>query len=50
MAENIQVKLPVEMTPLVEEIKQVRSEKFEPKSNKAIVIDAIKNYHKKVCK
>lgn len=46
MAESIQVKLPPEMTPLFTEIKAVRATEFEPTSNTAIVIDAVKAYHK----
>ena len=46
MAESVQVKLPPEMTPMFEEIKEVRAAAFEPTSNTAIVIDAVKAYHK----
>lgn len=45
MAECIQVKLPVEMDTLFDDLKKVRSENFEPTSNQSIVIDAIKAYH-----
>lgn len=46
MAESIQVKLPPEMTPMFDDIKEVRAASFEPTSNTAIVIDAVKAYHK----
>lgn len=46
MAECVQVKLPSEMTPLFAEIKSVRAKEFEPLSNTAIVIDAVKAYYK----
>lgn len=46
MAECVQVKLPIEMSPLIDEIKEVRSSNFEPTSNLSIVIDAVKAYHK----
>ena len=45
-AELIQVKLPAEMTPLFADIKAERAKACEPLSNKAIVIDAVKAYHK----
>lgn len=47
MAESVQVKLPPELTPLFDEIKAVRSANIEPTSNIAIVVDAVKEYHKK---
>jgi uncharacterized LabA/DUF88 family protein len=50
MAEFIQVKLPPEMKPLFTEIKAIRAKEFEPTSNTAIVIDAIKAYHKNKAK
>lgn len=46
MADCIQVKLPPEMTTLFADIKSVRAKEFEPLSNTAIVIDAVKAYHK----
>lgn len=46
MAESIQVKLPPEMENLFNELKIVRASYFEPLSNTAIVIDAVKEYHK----
>lgn len=46
MAECIQVKLPPEMTSLFANIKAVRAKEFEPLSNTAIVIDAVKAYYK----
>jgi hypothetical protein len=48
MAESVQVKLPPEMTPLFDEIRVVRAANFESLSNKAIVIDAIKEMHSKI--
>lgn len=48
MAETVQVKLPPEMTPLFDEIRAVRATRFESLSNKAIVIDAIKQMHSKI--
>lgn len=48
MAETVQVKLPPEMTPLFDEIRAVRAANFESLSNKAIVIDAIKEMHSKI--
>ena len=47
MAETIGVKLPPEMTPLFDEIREVRAANIEPTSNTAIVIDAVKEYHGK---
>lgn len=47
MAETIGVKLPPEMTVLFDEIRAVRAANFEPLTNTAIVIDAIKDYHRK---
>lgn len=46
MADSVQVILPPELTPLFDEIKAVRAAEFEPTSNRQIVIDAIKAYHK----
>lgn len=43
---SIQVILPPEISPLFDEIKEVRAAKLEPTSNKQIVIDAVKAYHK----
>lgn len=47
MAETIGVKLPPEMTVLFDEIRAVRAANIEPTTNTAIVIDAIKDYHRK---
>lgn len=47
MAETIGVKLPPEMTQLFDEIREVRAANIEPTSNTAIVIDAVKEYHRK---
>lgn len=46
MAERVQVILPPEMTPLFDEIREVRAANIEPTTNTAIVIDAVKEYHK----
>ena len=46
MADCIQVILPPEMTPLFDEIKEVRAAELEPTTNRQIVIDAVKAYHK----
>lgn len=46
MAECIQVILPPELTPLFDDIKEVRAAEFEPTTNRQIVIDAVKAYHK----
>ena len=45
----IQVQLPDEITPMLNDIKEVRSRNMEPKSVKAIVIDALKTYHENKC-
>ena len=42
------LKIPGEIWPLLEKIKNIRSKKFEPTSNTQIVIDAIKKYHESV--
>lgn len=47
MAERIQVSLPPELTPIIDEIRKVRASKIEPTTNMAIVIDAVKEYHRK---
>lgn len=47
MAE-VQVHLPTEMTPIFEEIRAARAKKCEPTTNKAIVIDALKEMHSKI--
>lgn len=49
MAE-IQVHLPQELTTVFDDIREVRAKEFKPTSNKAIVIDAVKDMHKKVTK
>lgn len=48
MAETIQVHLPTEITPILAEIRSARAAKFEPTTNKAIVIDAIKEMHSRL--
>lgn len=47
MAESIQVKIPPEMTQMFNELKAVRAAYFEPTTNLSIVIDAVKEYHRK---
>lgn len=47
---EIQIKLPNEMSSLLDEIRAKRAAKFEPLSNKSIVMDAIKELHGKVVK
>lgn len=42
------LKIPGEIWPLLENIKNFRSKKFEPTSNTQIVIDAIKKYHEAI--
>ena len=48
MAECVQVKLPPEMTKIVDDIRVIRVSKCEPTSNKAIVIDALKDMHSRI--
>jgi hypothetical protein len=47
MAE-VQIHLPTEMTPIFEDIRAVRAAKCEPTTNKAIVIDALKEMHSRL--
>lgn len=46
MADSIQFKLPSEMAPFFEDLKEVRTKNCEPTSNQSIVIDAVKAFHK----
>jgi hypothetical protein len=48
MAERVQVILPAEMTPLIDEIRVVRAANIEPTTNTSIVVDAVKHYYKKL--
>ena len=48
MAERVQVLLPKEMTPMIMEIKAAKALKFEPTTNTAIVIDAVKKLHQEL--
>ena len=41
----IQVKLPGDMVKIFDDIKEIRSTKFESLSNVQITIDAVKKYH-----
>jgi hypothetical protein len=50
MAERVQVILPPEMTPLIEEIRTVRAANIEPTSNTSIVVDAVKDFYRKKVK
>ena len=43
----IQVKLPPEISTLFDDLKAVRAKNFEPLTNTSIVIDAVKDYHRK---
>ena len=45
---SVQVHLPPEITPILEAIKLDRAAKCEPTSNKAIVIDALKDMHSRI--
>ncbi len=47
-AECVQVKLPPEMTQMIDEIRAVRAARFEALSNKSIVIDAVKEMHSRL--
>lgn len=49
MAETIGIKLPAEMAPLFDDLKEVRSQSFEDTSNNQIVKDAVVHYHKARC-
>lgn len=46
----IQLQLPDEMAKFFAEIKDVREKNLEPTSNRQIVIDAVKEFHKRVTK
>ncbi len=48
MAECVQVKLPPEMTPMFDEIRAARAARLETLTNKAIVIDAVKEMHSRL--
>ena len=48
MAECVQVKLPPEMTKIVDDIRVVRISNCEPTSNKSIIIDALKDMHSRI--
>lgn len=48
MADVIQVHLPADITPVLDEIKAVRAANFEPTTYKSIVIDALKEMHSKI--
>ena len=49
MPETIQVHLPSEINALLSDIKADRAKRFEPISNKSIVMDAIKAMHEALC-
>lgn len=49
MAKTVQTRLPQEMVKIVKDIKVYREKNSEPTSNKSIVIDALKAFHKAVC-
>lgn len=44
--EVVQVKLPPEISPLLNDLKVVRAKNLEPLTNTSIIIDAVKEYHK----
>lgn len=46
----IQLQLPDEMSKFFDDIKAVREKNLEPSTNRQIVIDAVKDLHKKVIK
>lgn len=46
MADTLQFKIPVEMAPYFNDLKEVRAKNCEPTSNQSIVIDAVKAFHK----
>lgn len=46
----IQLQLPDEMSKYFDEIKAIREKNLEPSTNRQIVIDAVKDLHKKVVK
>lgn len=48
MAERVQVTLPAELTPLIDEIRVVRAANIEPTTNTAIIVDAVKHYYSKL--
>lgn len=48
MAETVQIHLPSEMAPIFDDIRKVRSANCEPTTNKAIVIDAVKEMHSRL--
>ncbi len=48
MADTVQVHLPTEITPIIDEIRAFRIAKCEPTTNKAIVIDAVKEMHSRL--
>lgn len=47
-AESIQARLPAEMTPIVNEIREARNKNLEPTSTKSIIIDALKEMHSRI--
>lgn len=48
MANTIQVHLQTEISPILADIKAVRAADFKPITNKAVVIDALKEMHSKI--
>lgn len=50
MADIVQVALPAECTPLIEEIREERIKRLEEKSNVSILRDAVKMMHKNITK
>ena len=48
MADTVQVHLPTEITPILDDLRAARAAKCEPTTNKAIVIDALKGMHSRL--
>ena len=48
MADSVQVHLPTEITPILDDPRAARAAKCEPTTNKAIVIDALKGMHSRL--
>lgn len=50
MAKEIQVKLPIQLKPLFDDLKKAKADRLESTTIQQTVIDAIKNYHAQLCK
>lgn len=42
------IHLPQELMPLIEDIRLLHKDKLLPTTNRAIIVESVKNYHKKV--